>query len=94
MINGQVDLLVKYFGGKIVGLNRKVDDITDANNDVMQALCLLGGAANTYQKYQFKTIAALLNRMISECAAVDMLKLIEPSDVKRYLIGKDCDECL
>lgn len=95
LINDQIDLIVKYFGGKVAQLNKKVDDITDANNDVMRALCLLGGAANTYQKYQFKTIAHLLNHMISECAAVDMLRLIEPDDVKQYLTGGDVDnECL
>lgn len=95
LINDQIDLIVKYFGGKVAQLNKKVDDITDANNDVMRALCLLGGAANTYQKYQFKTIAHLLNHMIGECTAVDMLRLIEPDDVKQYLIGGDVgDECL
>lgn len=95
LINGQVDLLVKYFGDKVAQLNKRVDDITDANNDIMQALCLLGGAANIYQKYQFKTIAQLLNHMISECAAVDVLRLIEPDDVKQYLTSGDVDdECL
>lgn len=95
LINDQIDLIVKYFGGKVAQLNKKVDDITDANNDVMRALCLLGGAANTYQKYQFKTIAQLLNHMISECAAVDVLRLIEPDDVKQYLTSGDVDdECL
>ena len=29
--------------------------------------------------------------MISECAAVDMLRLIEPDDVKQYLTGGDVD---
>lgn len=95
LINDQIDLIVTYFGDKVAQLNKKVDDITDANNNIMQALCLLGGAANTYQKYQFKTIAQLLNHMISECAAVDVLRLIEPDDVKQYLTGGDVDnECL